>query len=57
MESLEKYCFSNDTSMLIFEVLSQTCLQERTGRIIFKLFGQHPSNFPVTLRAQVSFLV
>lgn len=27
--------------------------QERTGRIIFKLFGQHPSNFPVTLRAQI----
>lgn len=27
--------------------------QERTGRIIFKLFGQHPSNFPVALRAQI----
>lgn len=27
--------------------------QERTGRIIFKLFGQHPSNFPVALRARI----
>eukprot|EP00252_Welwitschia_mirabilis_P019937 TRINITY_DN4755_c0_g1_i2.p1 TRINITY_DN4755_c0_g1~~TRINITY_DN4755_c0_g1_i2.p1 ORF type:complete len:838 (-),score=118.43 TRINITY_DN4755_c0_g1_i2:539-3052(-) len=27
--------------------------QERTGRIIFKLFGKSPNNFPVTLRAEI----
>ncbi|MQL98453.1 hypothetical protein Taro_031166 [Colocasia esculenta] len=27
--------------------------QERTGRIIFKLFGKDPSSFPVTLRMQI----
>jgi hypothetical protein len=26
---------------------------KRTGRIIFKLFDQHPSNFPVALHAQI----
>uniref|UniRef100_A0A0D6QW43 SBP-type domain-containing protein n=1 Tax=Araucaria cunninghamii TaxID=56994 RepID=A0A0D6QW43_ARACU len=27
--------------------------QERTGRIIFKLFGKDPSNFPLTLRSKI----
>lgn len=28
-------------------------MQDRTGRIIFKLFDKDPSNFPSTLRTQV----
>ncbi|XP_010927295.2 squamosa promoter-binding-like protein 15 isoform X1 [Elaeis guineensis] len=32
---------------------SNSDTQDRTGRIIFKLFGKDPSNFPGTLRAQI----
>ena len=31
-------------------------LQDRTGRISFKLFDKDPSNFPGTLRTQVKSL-
>ena len=31
-------------------------LQDRTGRIIFKLFDKDPSHFPGTLRTKVSLL-
>ena len=31
--------------------------QDRTGRIMFKLFDKHPSHFPGTLRTQVKLLL
>jgi hypothetical protein len=31
--------------------------QDRTGRIMFKLFDKHPSHFPGTLRSQVKLLL
>jgi hypothetical protein len=31
-------------------------LQDRTGRLIFKLFDKDPSHFPGTLRTKVSLL-
>ena len=46
-------------SLLIWMVfLSLFCiLQSRTDRIVFKLFGKQPSDFPGSLRGQVSFRI
>lgn len=38
---------------LFIEMLFVNCLQSCTDRIVFKLFGKNPSNFPLLLRSQV----
>lgn len=48
------YCCLSVTDFLFLFLFFPTNFQSRTDRIVFKLFGKDPSDFPLVLRRQVS---